>query len=352
MTMPSTSHENAARERDRERDRERGSFATTSTEDSDLGFGRVVANTARGRFLTRAGQPTARKLGLRGARTGRAYLAALGATWRDFLVWTVGIVLLVNGLFALAYRSLGPGALSGSDTLGLDDPFLAALVYSVSIFTTTGVDGMHAVGAAAHSLTVVQALLGPLVGMIIAGLVIARLTRPRAELRFSDSVVIAPYEGGRGLMFRFVNESMSELTNVHAAVYVTWLETIDGVRERNFHRLTLERDDVAFFPLHWTVVHPLTADSPLRGVTPERLRDGDAEILILVTAHEETFSTRISVRHSYTWEDVTWDARFASIFIESMDEALAIDVERLSRLDRLPEGSTRVAPAAEGPMVP
>jgi len=346
MTIQSSSDSSARPER------ERGSFATASAEENDLGFGRVVANNARGRFLTRSGQSTARKLGLRGARTRRAYLAALNVPWRDFLTWTVGGVLLVNGLFALAYRSLGPEALSGSNTLGLEDPFLAALVYSVGVFTTTGVDGMHAVGAAAHSLTVMQALLGPLVGMIIAGLVIARLTRPRAELRFSDSLVIAPYEGGRGLMFRFANESVSELTSVNASVYLTWLETIDGVRERNFHRLALERDDVAFFPLHWTVVHPINAGSPLRGVTPERLRDGDAEILILVTAHEETFSTRISVRHSYTWEDVTWDARFASIFIESMDEALAIDLERLSRLDRLPEGSTRVAPAAEGPMVP
>ena len=47
---------------------------------------------------------------------------------------------------------------------------------------------------------------------------------------------------------------------------------IDGRRERNFHQLALERNSVEFFTLHWTVVHPITADSPLRGVTPESLR--------------------------------------------------------------------------------
>ncbi|MBL0938349.1 MAG: hypothetical protein IBJ03_05625 [Gemmatimonadaceae bacterium] len=330
---------------------DRGSFATSNPVDNDLGFGRVVANNARGRFLTRNGQPTARKLGLKGVRTARAYLAALNAPWSTFLLWTVGVVLLMNGMFALGYRALGPEALSGTETLGIRDPFLAAFAYSVGVFTTTGVDGMHAVGVTAHGLTILQSLLGPLVGMIVAGIVIARLTRPRAQLRFSDSMVIAPYEGGRGLMFRFVNESIRDITNVRVSVSLSWLETFDGVRERNFHQLALERSDVPFFPLHWTVVHPITPESPLRGVTPDRLRDGNAEILILVTAHEDTFSTRVSVRQSYTWEDVTWDAKFSSIFIESMDEHLAIDVERLSRLDRLPEGTTRTAPEAEGSMV-
>jgi inward rectifier potassium channel len=37
------------------------------------------------------------------------------------------------------------------------------------------------------------------------GLVIARLTRPRMRLAFSDSAIVAPYEDGRGLMFRIVN---------------------------------------------------------------------------------------------------------------------------------------------------
>lgn len=323
-------------------------FAVPGAANQDLGFGRVVTQQTRGRFLSKDGRLTARKYGLGAQRTERLYLEALNTPWSVFLLWTVGGVLLINGIFALAYGSLGSEAIAGTGTLGLDDPFLRAFVYSVGAFTTTGTDGLHAVGSAAHLLTVIQTLLGPLIGMIVAGLVIARLTRPRARLRFSESAVIAPYEGGRGLMFRFVNELPSELTDVRVGMSLSWYEEIDGKRERNFHPLTLERDNVPFFPLHWTVVHPITADSPLRGVTPERLCSGDAEILILITAHEETFSTHISVRASYRWDEITWDARYASIFTTSTDDALAIDVERLSRFERLPEGTTRVPPAAEG----
>jgi inward rectifier potassium channel len=316
--------------------------------DTDLGFGRVVLQQSRGRFLTRDGRPTARKYGLGAQRTENLYLRALNESWTTFLAWLIGGVLLLNGIIALAYRALGPEAIAGTESLGLDDPFLRALVFSVGVFTTTGTGNMHAVGSTAHLLVVAESLLGPLIGFVAAGLFVARLTRPRARLRFSESAVIAPYEGGRGLMFRVVNELPSELTDVQMSVSLSWYEDVGGVRERNLHQLALERSSVAFFPLHWTVVHPITAESPLHGITPESLRASQAELMILATAHEETFSTRVSVRASYTFEEITWDAKFANIFTTAVGDGLAIDVERLSRLERLPEGTTRVPTAMEG----
>ena len=309
--------------------------------DQDLGFGRVVLQQSRGRFLSRDGRPNARKFGLGAQRTERLYLHALSASWFMFLAWLIGGILLLNGIVALAYQALGPQAIAGTASLGLDDPFMRAFVFSVGVFTTTGTGNMHAVGSTAHLLVVVESLLGPMIAFVAAGLFIARLTRPRAKLRFSESMVVAPYEGGRALMFRMVNELPSELTDVHISVNLSWYEDFEGTRERNVHQLALERSQVAFFPLHWTVVHPITADSPLRGVTPDKLRESGAEIMMLVTAHEETFSTRVSVRASYTWSEVTWDAKFANIFTTSVSDGIAIDVERLSRLERLPEDSTR-----------
>jgi inward rectifier potassium channel len=315
--------------------------------DTDLGFGRVVLQQSRGRFLTRDGRPTARKYGLGAQRTENLYLRALNESWTTFLAWLIGGVLLLNGIIALAYRALGPEAIAGTESLGLEDPFLRALVFSVGVFTTTGTGNMHAVGSTAHILVVAESLLGPLIGFVAAGLFVARLTRPRARLRFSESAVIAPYEGGRGLMFRVVNELPSELTDVQMSVSLSWYEDFGGVRERNLHQLALERSSVAFFPLHWTVVHPITAESPLRGITPESLRASQAELMILATAHEETFSTRVSVRASYTFEEISWDAKFANIFTTAVGDGLAIDVERLSRLERLAEGATRVPAALE-----
>lgn len=319
-------------------------------EPTDLGFGRVVANAVRGRFMGRDGVPMSHKYGLGAQRAERLYLAALSAPWMSFLGWFVGLLLLLNGIFALGYRALGPEALAGTGTLGLDDPFLRALAFSVGIFTTTGTDGVHAVGATAHWLVITEAVIGLLFLVLMTGLIIARLTRPRMSLQFSESALVAPYEGGRGWMFRMVNVLPGELSDVRARVILIWFEMVDGVRERKFSPLELERESVELFNLHWTVVHPITAKSPLRGMTPEGLRAAEAEFIVSVSAHEDTFSTRVRQRSSYLAEDVRWDVRFASIFTSAPDGVIAIDVERLSRTEPLGEGETsRPAPLESGP---
>jgi len=308
--------------------------------EEDLGFGHVAAQNVRGRFINRDGTPHSHKYGLGPQRAERLYRHALAAPWPAFLLWTVGSVLLLNGVFALIYVSLGEGAIGGSDVLRLSDPFLRALAFSVGIFSTAGTGPMHAVGTSANWLAIAESLVGPMTLLGIGGIAIARLTRPRMRLGFSESAVVAPYEGGRGLMFRMVNVSPGELNSVKVRVSLIRFEMFDGKRERNFHALELERDSVELFTMHWTVVHPITATSPLAGVTPAQLAADQAEIVIQVTANEETFATRVTSRTSYTWEDVRWDAKFASIFTAAPDGVIAIDVERLSRTEPLPEGST------------
>jgi inward rectifier potassium channel len=161
------------------------------------------------------------------------------------------------------------------------------------------------------------------------------------RIGFSESAIVAPYEGGRGLMFRIVNLQPGELSDVQCRVNLVWFEEIGGVRERNFHDLALERSSVEFFTLHWTVVHPITAESPLAGITPETLAASQAEFLVFVSAHEQTFSTRVTTRSSYIWDEVRWDVKFASIFAHGPDDMIAIDVERLSRTEPTDEGATR-----------
>jgi inward rectifier potassium channel len=320
--------------------------STPATDDhaddnSDLGFGRFVAQQARGRFLDRNGNPTSHKYGLGAQRIERFYLSALNASWLPFLAWLLGALLLLNGIFALAYLSLGDSALHGVDTMELDDPFLRALSFSVAIFTTTGTGAMYAVGTTANWLALFESLFGPLVIIAAGGLLVARLTRPRMQLRFSESIIVAPYENGRALMFRMVNVRPSELSDVRVRVNLTWYREENGVRVRNFHQLDLERRSVELFTLHWTVVHPITASSPLAGITPEQLHAAEAEFMVFVSAHESTFSTNVTARMSYVWDDVRWDVRWASIFTSSPDDIIAIDVDRLDRTEQLPEGATR-----------
>jgi len=66
-----------------------------------------------------------------------------------------------------------------------------------------------------------------------------------------------------------------------------------------------------------------------------------------VSAHEETFSTRVIARTSYTSDEMRWDVKFATIFANGPEGVLAIDVDRLDRTERLDDGATRVPAALE-----
>ncbi len=315
--------------------------------DNDLGFGTVVVERVRGRLLNKDGTPNSRKYGLGGRGWSRLYLRALSASWPEFLVWAIGLLLLTAGVFAIGFRTLGPGALAGTEPLGLRDPFFIAFTYSVGVLTGVGTGPMVAVGSTAQWLTILESISGLLALVLGGGLTLARLSRPRPCIRFSQRAVVAPYEGGRGLMFRLVNAELSEVSDVNVHVRLVWYERVGDKRVREFHVLPLELDRVEFFTLHWTVVHPIDAKSPLAGVTPEELREAKAEILVLASGHEETFSTRITARTSYVAEEVAWDARFADVFVDSPDGVITVDIGRLDRLDRLPEGATSVPAPTE-----
>jgi inward rectifier potassium channel len=206
---------------------------------------------------------------------------------------------------------------------------------------------MHAVGPTANWLVDLESFVGPITLVLAFGVMIARLTRPGMRIGYSESAIIGPYDDGRAFMFRMTNLRLGELSDVRVRVNLAWWEEIGGTRERNLHELSLERESVELFTLHWTVVHPITAESPLAGITPEKLAAAQAEFLVFVSAQEETFSTRVATRASYLWDEVRWDVKFASIFANGPDGVIAIDVDRLSRTEPLAEGTTSKPAAIE-----
>jgi inward rectifier potassium channel len=75
-------------------------------------------------------------------------------------------------------------------------------------------------------------------------------------------------------MFRIANARRGQLFDVSVRVVFSWLEGEGIASRRRFETLGLERRRVTFFPLHWTVVHPMNTDSPLYDWTRGRDRVG------------------------------------------------------------------------------
>ena len=294
----------------------------------DLGFGSVVVRQGRFRLLNRDGTFNVDRvnLGIRGVLN--LYQDLITTTWPRFLLLVAALYVVINVLFGLAYFSLGEEALQGGDASG---PFGRAFFFSVHTLSTVGYGSITPHGIGANALMTVESLCGLLLVALVTGISFARFARPNAEILFSDNALIAPFGDGSAFQFRLVNLRRSQLLDVQVRVIFSRRQDAEPTATRTFHDLPLERDQVAFFPLTWTVVHPIEKESPLFGMGARELVECDAEFFVLLQGLDETFSTFVHARTSYTGEEVVCGARFANVFIYPEDDegTLSVDVGRL-----------------------
>jgi inward rectifier potassium channel len=229
----------------------------------------------------------------------------------------------------------GEGALTGTHANTIPGRFLEEFFFSVHTLATIGYGTIAPASLLANVIVTLETLVGLVSVAVMAGISFARFSRPVANILFSRNAVIAPYRGGRAFMFRLVNRRSNQLVELEAKVMLSRRRR-DSTTDREFLGLKLERDRVSFFPLSWTVVHPIDADSPLRDWTGEDLADCDAEFLILLNAFDETFSQTVHARSSYKSEEIVWGARFASMF-QPKDEkgTISVDIHKIHDIERV-----------------
>lgn len=305
--------------------------------DRDLGFGSVVASRAAGRLLNRDGSFNNRREGLSFFEAIHLYDALLGTSWPTFLALVMAFYLFVNVVFAIIYRSLGTDALSGDVDGTSLLAFESAFFFSVHTLSTVGYGNIVPASLGANLVMTLESVVGVIGIALTTGLVFARFSRPTAKILFSDSAVIAPYRDGWGFMFRIANRKSTQLIELEAQVMFSRMERADGRSLRRFYRLPLERDKVTFFPLAWTIVHPIDENSPLKDLSATECISSDAEILVLLRGIDEMFSQTVHARSSYRGSEVMWGAKFADIFLrDERDSIVGIDLGRLSEVERVP----------------
>ena len=101
------------------------------------------------------------------------------------------------------------------------------------------------------------------------------------------------------------------------------------------------------FPLTWTVVHPIDAESPLFGKTAADLEALQAEFMVLVKAWDETFGQTVHQRFSYRYSEIVWGGKFTPAFGVDEEGDLQVHVDKVGRL-RHTENS-RSLPSAPPP---
>jgi inward rectifier potassium channel len=142
-------------------------------------------------------------------------------------------------------------------------------------------------------------------------------------------MLIAPYQDGTSLQFRVANRRPNSLMEVEARVMMMTVESNEGRQVRQYRQLNLERPQLLFLALTWTIVHPIDSESPLFGMTAEDLAKAQTEFVIMLKAFDDTFSQTVFARYSYRHDEVQWNKRFAPAFRVSPRGEMVVELDKL-----------------------
>jgi inward rectifier potassium channel len=226
---------------------------------------------------------------------------------------------------------IGPAELHGAEAPTEWGRFLNDFFFSSHTLTTVGYGNIAPAGVAANLVAMLASMTGLMGFALATGLLFGRFSRPSARIGFSERILVVPYQEGMSLQFRIVNKRPNVLTEIQANVLLMTVTAGEGGPVRKYEPLNLERSSVYFFPLTWTVVHPIEESSPMWGKTAVELERLQAEFLILIKGFDDTFSQSVNARYSYRYEDVEWGARFTPAFHIDAEGELVLEVDQVGR---------------------
>jgi inward rectifier potassium channel len=269
-----------------------------------------------------------------------------GSTWRDFhpylllinMSWPLFLIVLflgylvTNTIFAAAYYAIGADQLQGINEPTAGRRFLETFFFSAHTLTTVGYGSIAPKGMGANIVAALEALTGVLGFAVATGLLFGRVSRPSARVGFSENMVVTDYQDGVSLQFRVVNRRQNSLMELEARVMLMTVDMQSGKGKRTYRMMKLEREKVIFFPLTWTIVHPIDSESPLFGMTAEDLRRLQAEVLILIKGYDDTFSQTVLARRSYRHDEIVWGRRFAPAFFVDPEGSLVLEVSKVGEI--------------------
>lgn len=299
----------------------------------DLGFSSAAVDNRR-RFINKDGSFNVHRVS-KGYQDLHIYQRVVSMSWWSFGLLTIGVYVVVNTLFALLYLLNGIDCLSGWESDGLS-PFWSAFFFSVQTITTVGYGSVSPEGFIANLIAAFGAFTGLMSFALATGLLFARFSKPNMRVLFSPCAIVGPYREGEALMFRLANERRNMLTNLHVEVIAAWIDLgEDGKPRRVYTPLDLERDTLSMLPLSWTVVHPLSEQSPISICRNRRADQVDLEIMVVLECYDDTFANTVRTHYSYRFEEVIWNARFEPTFFFEEDGYTTLDLSKLGDIKRL-----------------
>jgi hypothetical protein len=302
--------------------------------DANSGFG-TNANSYGGRFVNKNGTANIEKRGMNFLHRISWYHTMIDMPNWKFMFILFSFYIVINFIFAVLYYAIGIEHLDGiAQSQSILTQFGQAYFFSAQTFTTVGYGHISPNGFLTSALSAAEALIGLLSFAIATGLFFGRFSKPTAFLKFSHNALISPYKEDKALMIRLVPFKNTNFTDAHAKVTLGMSIEENGIQTNKFYNLDLELDKINALSLSWTLVHPMTEESPLYNFTEEDFKKIHGEILVFITTFDDMFSNTVAARTSYTFNEIIYGAKFRTMYNRSKDNTKTIlYLDKLNQYD-------------------
>lgn len=244
---------------------------------------------------------------------GMIYSYLINVNWLWFFVWISVGYFLFNVLFAAGYFLFGAQELGiKSEDWWMD--YVHCFFFSTQTFTTIGYGFLAPKSSGVATLAAFEGFVGLLYFASASGLFYGRISRPRPQLRFSSVAIVKDFNDSRALMFRLMNKDKNVLMNLKITANVAFKNDTNGKTYYTYSQVPFQLNHINMMPYTWTIVHVLDDASPFQQFTKEQLIELDAELLIMVSYFDDTFSQEIYQRHSYLFSEVLLNHTFIPAF--------------------------------------
>lgn len=225
-----------------------------------------------------------------------AFFTLLRWSWPSFLLVMCGGYTLCTLLFAvLLLAEDRPISSTDSDGIDADTTFGDAFYFSVQTFSTIGFGTLSPTTVWGDAVVTIESFISLVMITLGAGLLFARVSRPRARVAFSNCCTVTEVNGMRYLILRLVNErSKSHLLDVTAKLSALVPPAANsegsalGLRGV-IEPLHLERNNYPILASSWQLIHRIDEHSPLHGITAETASHRMLQLFVLLVGTDEVY---------------------------------------------------------------